>query len=161
ISLDIGYFAPGRYDVFVGWNSGPSIEPRELQEGALSSFEVRDADLDVEVVISRARVYGKILIEQPDGTIVPAGSLQFKLSPKRAGPSFSITTHPDGSFALERVGAGEYVVEFSDLPFGAYITDSANELTVRSTDVELNKMISLRGGILEGTVARADGSKAT
>jgi hypothetical protein len=73
----------------------------------------------VDVAISHARIFGKIVIEQPDGTIVPAAGLQLKLSAKRAGPSVSITTQPDGSFERARMGAGEYAVEFTDLPFGA------------------------------------------
>ena len=161
--------APGLYDAYVGWNIGNRFAfgmPSQPLEGASISFEVRDADLELDVAVSRARLSGRILIEQPDGKVIPAAGLQFSLKPKGAGPTIETKTAADGSFRQDRLGSGYYAVEFSDLPIDAYIAELteaqrnvlADGLEIGSTDLQLNGVISLRGGIVEGTIQKGAGA---
>jgi len=160
LSFNLGALAPGMYDLYAGWAAQGNSQPAE---GAVASFEVRNLDLDVEVVVSRARVSGTIMIEEPDGSFQPAKGLQMNLSPKREGlgPTEWVETEADGSFLRDRVGRNEYIVEFTNLPPNAYVAQLRqdtrdlleNGLEVGSTDVYIDGRISFAGATLEGVVS--------
>src|SRR5262245_48333374 len=113
-SITLGSLVPGMYDAYAGWNIG-------MNEGAWVSFEVRDVDLDLEVVVSRARLTGKIMFELPDRTTKPAENLQLVLSPKGAARRIEMKTAWDGTIHRDRLGLAQYTVSFPQLPPDAYI----------------------------------------
>jgi hypothetical protein len=153
----------GTYDVYAGW-----LGDNGEVEGALASFEVRDVDREVDVVVSRARLTGRIVIEEGDGTLRAAGGLQFELRPKMLGPAQRGETLADGSVERDGVGANDYDVEFLNLPANAYVArllegdrDVLKEgLEVRSTSVHIDGLVSLAGGAVQGTVVTPKGEKA-
>jgi hypothetical protein len=154
---------PATYDIFAGWSASP---PNSQITGAGETFEIRNLDLEVEVVVSLARAMGRITIEEPDGTVKPAAGLQLSLQPKQIGPGAWAKTAADGSFQFDRIGRNHYTVELTGLPPNAYIARLIDDnidvlkdgLEVRSTDVHLDGLISLAGGTLEGTIAGAHGA---
>jgi len=77
-----------------------------------------------------------------------------------------IKTAADGSFSQESLSSGYYAVEFDNLPIDAYIAELteaqrnvlADGLEIRSTDLQLNGVISLRGGSVEGKIQKGAGA---
>jgi len=147
--------APGTYDVYAGWSFN---NPSGPVHGAAASKSVTSTSMSV--VISFAKVAGTILLEQPDGSVKPAAGLNLELKPKRIGPTEWIETAADGSFRHDRVGQNDYTVQFTNLLPNAYaarLTDDgrdvlADGLTVRSVPIQLEGLISLAGGTLEGSI---------
>jgi hypothetical protein len=121
--------------------------------------------MEIEVVVSRARVTGSIMMEDSEGTLRPARGVQINLKPKRVGPTEYVETDTGGFFHRDMVGRNEYVVEFPNLPSGAYIARLMQDkrdvledgLDVQSTDLHMDGLISSNGGMIEGTVSNSEG----
>jgi hypothetical protein len=155
--IPLPILAPGTYDVYAGWGRNNAVY------GAAVRFEVRNVDFQVEAVVSLAHVTGKMTIEERDGSLRPAAGLQLSLWPKRIGPARRTTTAADGSFRFDRVGPNDYTLEFTGLATDAYIARLSDDyvdvledgIEVKSTDVQLDGLISFAGGSLEGTITGA------
>jgi hypothetical protein len=156
---------PGTYDLHAGWQ--PRGSP-DTPQGAAASIDVRNIDLDVDIVVSLVRVSGRIQIEESDGSLRPAAGLQVRLIPKRIGQAEQADIAPDGSFRLENVGRNDYVVEFTRLPPDAYVarlTEDSHDLLqegleVRSANLEIDGVVSLAGGSLAGTITTSGTERA-
>jgi hypothetical protein len=155
--------APGTYDLYAGWQR--LFNASTPNEGGSVSFEVRDIDLEIEVAISSARLTGQLLMETVDGTLKPASGLNMTWNPKRIGPAVWAPTNADGSFRIDRIASGEFTPEISPLPPDAYISqlrDGSRDvlldgLEVRSANLHIDGIVSLRGATLQGVVVDSNG----
>jgi len=164
-TFSLAPLGPGTYDMHAGWQqqgaSGPTL-------GAAVSVDVRNIDLDVDVVVSLARISGRIQIEEPDGSLRPASGLKISLRPKRIGPTEWADIAADGSFLVENVGRNDYIVEFTGLPPNGYVarlTEHEHDLLregleVRSTNLEIEGVVSLAGGTLTGIITTKRSERA-
>ena len=164
-SVNLPVLSPGTYDVYAGWTAQGAFGPIQ---GAATSFELRSSDMDVDLVVANARITGKIVIENADGSLRPASALHLNFKPKYIGPLETAETGSDGSFRRDSIGPNIYGIEFEGLPPDAYIanlTDGKRDviddgLEIRSVDVHLEGMISLAGGAINGVVRNAVGDRA-
>jgi hypothetical protein len=91
--------------------------------------------------------------------------VQINLKPRRVGPTEYVETDTSGFFHRDIVGRNEYVVEFPNLPPGAYaarLTQDKRDvlkdgLNVQSTDLRMDGLISVNGGTIEGIVSNPKG----
>jgi hypothetical protein len=123
--------------------------------------------MEIEVVVSRARVTGTIVMEDSEGTLRPVRGVQVNLKPRRVGPTEYVETDTSGFFHRDIVGRNEYLFEFPNLPPGAYaarLTQDKRDvledgLDVQSTDLRMDGLISVNGGTIEGIVSNSNGER--